>query len=235
LANASITKHGLLPKLAGDPLKFLDSNGNWTTPAGGSSVSSVTYDNSLDLGIMSAGVNNSTYSCGGSDRILLLGVMNAANDVSATSVTFNGVPLTELDHASGGGARLGLWVLPNPDIGSHSLVITMPGTDTGWASVLSVSNSVSQLVRNSSRDYSASANPPNALTIGSALNSLVFSMDYQAQSAAYGSPSDTVAINLNGSHFGITYKASTAPTTTVGGWSGATSFGGWIIGAEIVF
>lgn len=35
LANASIAKHGLLPKLPNDATKYLDGTGNWTVPGGG--------------------------------------------------------------------------------------------------------------------------------------------------------------------------------------------------------
>jgi hypothetical protein len=33
--NASTTEHGFLPKLPGDPAKFLDGNGNFTAPSSG--------------------------------------------------------------------------------------------------------------------------------------------------------------------------------------------------------
>jgi hypothetical protein len=191
----------------------------------------VTYDNSLYLGNMAAGANTIAFTCAGLHRVLVVAVNNNANDASPTSVTYNGVALTELNHASGASNRLSYWYLLSPELSTHNIVVTMPGTDTGTAGAVSVSNSISQIVRNGVAVSAAGADP--GITVLSAINSLIVDAVYDDHVNAHapGAGQSKVAAGTN--FVGMSYKDAAAPSTGMT-FAGATAGIMYHVGAEIV-
>ena len=87
--NASTSKHGLLPKLSGDPTQYLDGEGNFTVPAGGGIV-----DLSTTLGL-----GNTT---GGTDIEVSAGDKIIIDDATASKIAAIGASkeITFLDTAT---------------------------------------------------------------------------------------------------------------------------------------
>lgn len=98
------------------------------------SWAALTIDTSGGSGLFSSSDTQSV-TLSGSDRAILVMVTmdNASRNVS--SITYNGVSLVQVSRATGGSAcSVEIWALSNPASGTHNLVVTLDGGNTGiWA------------------------------------------------------------------------------------------------------
>lgn len=81
-------------------------------------------------GTAGSGITNVTYSqtCTGTNLILFVGVRS---DTLPTSVTYNGVSLTNINGANAYGVNtVSLWYLVNPAIGAHTVSVTITSSGT---------------------------------------------------------------------------------------------------------
>lgn len=97
----------------------------------------ITVDSSSNSGVQAAVSSLSwNHTVGsGSNRYLAVGVIQRDGDladITPSSITFNGAAMTSAVaregafHAGNFGASV--WVLPAPDVGTHSISVTLPGT-----------------------------------------------------------------------------------------------------------
>lgn len=94
-----------------------------------------------------AGFSNFTYAhvCTGSNLVLVVGVQGDASVPSTVdNVTYNGVTLTQIDHASSGNADSWMGYLLNPATGSNTVSVTMTsGSGTAYATSASYTSAES--------------------------------------------------------------------------------------------
>ncbi len=95
--------------------------------SGGGALTLGNYASGQLIGGNSATVTFSKTVASGSNRCLVVGVINRDDNVSPTGVTFNGVALTKVDeNLSGGSATysLSIWKLDNPAVTTANVVVT---------------------------------------------------------------------------------------------------------------
>lgn len=81
------------------------------------------------------------HTCSGSNRILIVGISIAAGIPTVSSVTYNGVALTQIASVLGVAAdrRTELWYLIAPATGSNNIVVTLSGAPGAFFNVGAVS------------------------------------------------------------------------------------------------
>lgn len=228
-----------IPKTFADSIQYIDNgirkypvfyiNNVWTEATPATSVP-VAFDNATNLGSGSGSISSS-HQCAGTNRMLIIAVYNVSADASPTSVTYNGVALTELGHITGSSNRLSYWYLINPTLGSQAIVITATGIQTIYATASSYTG-CSGVIRNSQTSYVAN-NTSTTITVTSAASSAV--VDACATT-------NNFTINVNGTQHivaagnglrGHSYSQNIAPSTTMM-WSTSSNTNFLQIGAELV-
>ena len=98
----------------------------------------VTVD-STSVGTAAAGSNSDTnsHTTNGTDRLMLVGIsFGQDGGDSVDSVTYNGANLTMVGvHDNGNSARVEIWQLVAPDIGTHDVVVNFSGTNHDGATI----------------------------------------------------------------------------------------------------
>lgn len=125
----------------------LSSNSTWVTVMGAlrpavASNTGLAYDAGAQSSVADASSLTFSHTVSGSNRVLYVGVsILDSNDANrpVTSVTYNGVALTKVNHSdtgSGTSERAELWCLIAPATGTNNVVITTTGTVSriiGWS------------------------------------------------------------------------------------------------------
>jgi hypothetical protein len=80
-----------------------------------------------------------THPVSGNQRILLVGISIANTGLQANSVTYNGVPLLRISFASNAGnARVEIWYLVAPTLGSNTVSVSLSGATNAVAGAFSL-------------------------------------------------------------------------------------------------
>jgi len=184
--NLELTRHillgmpltmGMLPGKAGDPF-FIDSSQYSTTAS--SSLETITWTHTT----------TSATTC-----LVVAGTaINNAGTTNISSVTFNGVSLTQVVVA-GSGSSTSLWRLFSPAVGSFTLSVTMSSTNdrfiSGHAVNLGNANAVnaSNAAEGSAQTFSVSFTTTKKSII--VASSFVASSGSVTRTISYSSPSTT--------------------------------------------
>lgn len=96
----------------------------------------IALDNSAQSSNLSGSSTSFSYTCTGSNLILIVGVQTTVNQ-TVSSITYNGVGLTQIaTKATPNSARgVDLWYLINPATGSNTLAVNLGGAVSNWFSV----------------------------------------------------------------------------------------------------
>src|ERR1700739_3547664 len=93
---------------------------------------SITQDTSTNGGQSSSGstTHSFTHTCTGSNLILIVSLIDGSDTNSFTSVTYNGVAMTQIGtgNDTAGYGFVTLWGLLNPTVGSHDVSATRTAT-----------------------------------------------------------------------------------------------------------
>lgn len=92
----------------------------------------IAFDAASSAGVAGNTVLTYSHTCTGSDLALVVEV--ATNELeSISSITYNGVALTQIDTEPTASGQVFLWLLIGPDTGAHDIVVTRTGVGT-WNS-----------------------------------------------------------------------------------------------------
>jgi hypothetical protein len=191
---------GMLPGKAGDPF-FIDSS-QYSTSAS-SSLETITWTHTT----------TAATTC-----LVVAGTaVNNAGNTDITSVTFNGVSLTQIVSA-GSGNSTSLWRLFSPAVGSFTLSVTMSGTNDRFISGHAVNLGNANAVNTSNADEGSAQTFSVSLTTTKktiiVASSFVASSTSTARTITYSSPSTTTTQqSANNSSNSIGKTANIATST----------------------
>lgn len=181
----------------------------------------IAYDAVSNLSGQSGSASNSySHTCSGSDRILIVFTTLApgAGSVSPTSITYNGVALTELGYVDGSSSRIGLWYLLNPATGANNITVTYASA-TAWYSWASSYTGVGGI---NNPNSTASGSATSVSTIFTTGNNyiVVDGVQHTENTAPTVQAGQTQIYSTGGSNSqGMSYKSAGSPSTTLG-WDG---------------
>ena len=196
----------------------------------------------VSTGAASSGTSFSiSHTTAGQARLMLVGV---AVDLpggarQATSVTYAGLPLTRLgfDQISPGsnGARVELWQLTNPPVGTADVIITFDNDLTHVTAGVATFTGVNQTTPTGPFFSNTVAATSVSLTVPSAAGELVYdAMDYNRRSDAYAPNSGQTQVwKLRQTDAAGGGSSKPGAATVAMGWTGDTSRN-WAIGAVAI-
>lgn len=76
-----------------------------------------------------------SFTCSGSERLLVVVATNRTSSGYASSMTYNSVSLSSIVQINGDGNNPEIWYLINPDTGSNTLYIDSQNTDCGAVAI----------------------------------------------------------------------------------------------------
>lgn len=146
-----------------------------------------------------------SHTCTGSNLILFVGVRCSQ---SVSSVTYNGVSLTNINTSAGagsaGGQKASLWYLLNPAVGAHNVVITPASSGIVWGASSSYTG-VKQSGQPDSNNTNADPGPGNVTSlsqsttvVGSNCWVVMFGLNDNGQTLSAGTGSNLVSSGNNG-------------------------------------
>ena len=119
-----------------------------------------------------------SHTTSGSNRLMLVGVSisHASAAPPVSTVTYNGVSLILVDAqaTSDGFARVEIWKLVAPDLGTHDVVVTLSGTPGGATAGVMTFTGVNQSTPLGPFASNQSDSASGSATVTSAANELVF-------------------------------------------------------------
>lgn len=107
------------------------------------------------------------HTCTGSNRILFVSFYTGTAYGSVSSVTYNGVAMTQINHVTGGNEEGFLYYLVAPATGTNNVVVTIANSDSLGGSSLSYTgaNQTAQPDANIA-EHSTTTSPTSTLTVG---------------------------------------------------------------------
>jgi len=149
-----------------------------TPTATATSSGSVAIDGGASTGLTTTSSLTISHTTSGTNRLMLVGVSiahpSAAPPVS--SVTYNGVSLGPVGSqaTSDGFARIEIWSLVAPDLGTHDVVVTLSGTPSGATAGVMTFTGVDQATPLGAFASNLADSTAASVTVASVVNDLVF-------------------------------------------------------------
>ncbi|MGE3822088.1 MAG: DUF4347 domain-containing protein, partial [Isosphaeraceae bacterium] len=126
-------------------------------------------------GTSSGGSFSISHTTSGTDRLMLVGVsINLAGANSVATITYGGSPLNLVGTRASGDARIEIWSLTAPAVGTSNVVITMNGTSDGNTAGVMTFTGVHQGAPLGTFASGAGSGGSGSVTVGSAVGELVF-------------------------------------------------------------
>ena len=160
-----------------------------------------------------------SYTCSGSDRILLVFTNNEAGADDITGVTYNGVALTQLGTGviRSGSVTLRTWYLIAPATGANNIVVSRSTSADTWCLVVSYTGVSQTGFPDASATFQDSTSPMTGTLTTIADNAIAVMVGSGTQTQTASTGATFVLNNTSGAY--QLYESTTFPITPAGSYS----------------